>query len=56
MLWSPIYKISYDYLKFIVGSTYNSDLQRATLFPRNIASYFTNIVSDELAILHVNHT
>jgi len=32
-LWDPIYKISYDlsqdYLKFIVRSTYDSDLQRA---------------------------
>jgi len=37
----PIYKISYDlskdYLKVIVGSTYGSDLQRAKLFPGNIA-------------------
>jgi len=46
MLWDvclgPDFKISYDlsedYLKFIVGSTYNSELEHAKLFPRNIAS------------------
>jgi len=38
----PIYKISYDlsqdYRKFIVRSTYDSDLQRAEISLRNIAS------------------
>jgi len=52
-----IYKISYDLSsdcrKFIVGSTYDSDLQRAKLFPRNIASLFTNTVSDDLTTLQV---
>jgi len=59
-VWGPIYKISYDlsedYLKFIVGSTYNSELQHAKLFPRNIASYFTNTASDDHTILQVNRT
>ena len=36
----PIYKISYDlsydYLEFIVRSTYDSDLQRAKISARNI--------------------
>jgi len=27
-----------------------SDLQRAKLFPRNIASYFTNTIPDDLTI------
>ena len=52
-----IYKISYDLSsdcrKFIVGSTYDSDLQRAKLCPRNIASLFTNTVSDDLTTLQV---
>ena len=38
----PIYKISYDlsydYRKFIVRSTYDSDLKRAEIFLRNIVS------------------
>ena len=38
----PIYKISYDlsydYRKFIVRSTYDSDLKRAEISPRNILS------------------
>jgi len=39
--WGPIYKIvsydlSYDYRKFIVRSTYDSDLKRAEIFLRNI--------------------
>jgi len=54
-----IYKISYDIyhkiLKFIVGLTYDSDLQPAKLFPRTIASYVTNTISDNLMILQVNH-
>jgi len=40
--WGPIYKISYDlsydYLKFIVRSTYDSDLKRAEISLRNIVS------------------
>ena len=39
--WGQIYKISYDlsqhYLKFIVRSTYDSDLERAKLFPIGIS-------------------
>ena len=41
--WGPIYKISYDlsydYFKFIVRSTYDSDLKRAEISLRNIISY-----------------
>ena len=40
--WGPIYKISYDlsydYRKFIVRSTYDSDLKRAEISLRNIVS------------------
>jgi len=40
--WGPIYKISYDlsedYIKFIVRSTDDSHLQRATVYDRNIVS------------------
>jgi len=40
--WGPIYKISYnlsqDYLKFVVRSTYDSDLKRAKISFRNIVS------------------
>jgi len=41
-------------LDFIVGSTYDIDLQCAKLFPWNIAHYFTNAISDDLTILQVN--
>jgi len=34
----PIYKISYDYLKIIVRSTYDSDLKRDKISVRNIVS------------------
>ena len=50
------YDLLQDYLKFIVRSTYDSDLQLAQLFRRNIASYFTNTVSDDVTILQVNRT
>jgi len=40
--WGPIYKISYDlsydYRKFIVRSTYDSDLKPAEISVRNIVS------------------
>ena len=40
--WGPIYKIpydlSYDHRKFIVRSTYDSDLKRAEISLRNIVS------------------
>jgi len=40
--WSPIYKISYDlsydYRKFIVRLTYDSDLKSAKISLRNIVS------------------
>ena len=56
----PIYKISYDlaydYRKFIVRSTYDSDLKRAEISLRNIVSWFTNTISDDITILHVNLT
>jgi len=42
LLRGPVYKISYDlsydYRKFIVRSTYDSDLERAEIFLRNIVS------------------
>jgi len=41
-LWGPIYKISYDLSydcrKFIVRSTYGSDLKRVEISLRNIVS------------------
>ena len=53
--WGPIYKISYDlsydYRKFIVRSTYDGDISL-----RNIVSLFTNTISDDITILHVNLT
>ena len=56
LFWGPIYKISYDlsydYRKFIVRSTYDSDLKRAEISLRNIVSYFKNTVSDDITILH----
>jgi len=56
----PIYKISYDlsydYVKFIVISTYDSDFQRAKISFRNIVSQFTNTISDHLTIVQVNRT
>ena len=56
----PIYKISYDlsydYVKFIVISTYDSDFQRAKISFRNIVNQFTNTVSDHLTIVQVNRT
>ena len=40
--WGPIYKIPYDlshdYRKFVVKSTYDSDLKRAEISLRNIVS------------------
>ena len=43
----PIYKTSYDlsqgYFKFIVRSTYDSDLQRASISLRNIVSYLRKL-------------
>jgi len=42
LAWGPIYKISYDlsydYRKFIVRPTYDSDLKRAEISLRDIAS------------------
>ena len=56
--WGPIYKISYDlsydYRTFIVRSTYDSDLKRAEISLRDIVSYFTNTISDDITIFHVN--
>ena len=58
--WGPIYKfsydLSYDYRKFIVRSTYDSDLKSAKISFRNIVSYFANTVSDDLTALQVNRT
>ena len=56
----PIYKIPYDlscdYRNFIVRLTYDSDLKRAEISLRNIVSQFTNTISDDITILHVNLT
>jgi len=38
----------------VVRSTYDSDLQRAQVSPRNIVSYLTNTISDDLVTLQVN--
>ena len=46
----------YDYRKFIIRSTYDSDLKLAEIYLRNIVSWFTNSVSDDVTILHVNLT
>jgi len=46
------YDLAYDYRKFIVRSTYNSDIKRAEISLRNIA----NTISDDITILHVNLT
>jgi len=42
------------YHTIIVRSTYYSDLKRAEIPLRNIVSYFTNTISDDITILHVN--
>jgi len=39
---------------FVVRSTYDSDLQRAQVSPRNIVSYLMNTISDDLVTLQVN--
>ena len=58
--WGPIYEtyygLSYDYPKFIVRSTCDSDLQRAKISLRNIVSLIANTVSDDPTILRVNRT
>jgi len=60
IVWGPIYQIfydlSYNYRTCIVRSTYDSDLKRAEISLRNIVSQFTNIISDDITILHVNLT
>jgi len=58
--WGPFYKIYYDlsqdYRKFIVKSTYDSDLKCVKNFSHEYRQLiFTNTVSDELIILRVNH-
>jgi len=40
--------------KFIVPSTYDSDLRRAKISLRNIVSQFTNTISHDHTILQVN--
>jgi len=45
--------LSEDYLKFIIGSTYNSELQHAKLFPGNISSYFMNGVASVYSVYQV---
>ena len=44
------------YRKIVVRSTYDSDLRRAKTSFRNIVSYFTNTILDDLTILQVNWT
>jgi len=60
IVWGPIYQIfydlSYDYRKFIVRSTYDSDLKRAEISLRNIVSQFTNTISDDITMLHARES
>ena len=48
--------MSYNYLKIIVRSTHDSDLQRDKISVKNIVSLFKSTISDELAIFQVNRT
>ena len=50
------YDLSKDYLKFIVKSTYDSDLRCAMISLRNIVRQLTNTISNDLRILQVNRT
>jgi len=56
----PIYKISYDlaydYHKFIVRSTYDSDLTCAEISLREYRQLIYDTISDDITILHVNLT
>ena len=58
LIYKISYDLSYDYRKFIVRSTYDSDLKRAEISLRNIVSKFANTrpISDDITILHVNLT
>ena len=42
MIYKISYDLSYDYLKFVVRSTWDSDLQHAKISLRNIVSYNNN--------------
>ena len=57
---SAVYRTSYDLsevcLKFIVKSTYDSDLRCANISLRDIVSQFTNTISDDVMILQANRT
>jgi len=56
--WGPIYKISYDlaydYRKFIVRSTYDSDITCAEISLREYRKLIYDIIFDDNTILHVN--
>jgi len=58
--WGPIYKISYDlsydYRKFIVRSTYDSDLTCAEISLREYRKLIYDTIFDDITILHVNLT
>ena len=59
-LWGPIYKISYDlaydYRKFIVRSTYDSDLTCAEISLGEYRKLIYDTIFDGITILHVNLT
>ena len=48
--------MSYNYLKIIVRSTHDSDLQRDKISVKNIVSLFKSTISDELAALLFYYT
>jgi len=56
----PIYKISYDlsydYRKFIVRSTYDSDLTCAEISLREYRKLNYDTIFDDIMILHMNLT
>ena len=59
-VWGPIYKISYDlaydYRKFIVRSTCDSDLTCAEISLREYRKLIYDTIFDDITILHVNLT
>jgi len=60
MSWGPIckisYDLSYDYLEFVVRSTYDSDLRCAKISLRTILIWFMIAISDDRTFLQVNLT
>ena len=60
LTWGPIYKISYDlaydYRKFIVRSTYDSDFTCPEISLREYRKLIYDTIFDDITILHVNLT